>query len=59
MYNLIPSCAICNNIKLDYNTFDTITNREIFIYPYNDEYGYDFAFQTSYSGDFKAWLGRI
>lgn len=57
MYNLIPCCAVCNTAKSSFNTYDKITGKEIFIYPYKDEYGYDVSIQTSYAGDFRCWLG--
>lgn len=57
MYNLIPCCAVCNTAKSNFNTYDKITGKEILMYPYNDEYGYDLSIQTSYSGDFSCWLG--
>ncbi len=57
MYNLIPCCAVCNNTKSSFNTYDKITEKEILMYPYKDEYGYDISIQTSYEGDFRYWLG--
>lgn len=57
MYNLIPCCAVCNTAKSSFNTYDKITGKEIFMYPYKDEYGYEVSFQTSYEGDFRCWLG--
>lgn len=57
MYNLIPCCAVCNNAKSSFNTYDKFTEKEIFMYPYKDEYGYDISIQTSYEGDFRCWLG--
>lgn len=57
MYNLIPCCAVCNTAKSNFNTYDKITEKEIFMYPYKDEFGYEVSFRTSYEGDFRFWLG--
>ena len=44
LYNLIPSCGVCNLAKGAYDTFDASTKMRKFIYPYRDEYGYDIKF---------------
>lgn len=44
IYNLIPSCSVCNLAKSDFDTFDKQTNSRKFIYPYRDEYGYKVKF---------------
>jgi len=46
LYNLIPSCGICNLAKKD---TDTYPNR--FIYPYDDEYGTEVKFKTTFPDD--------
>lgn len=39
MYNLIPSCSICNSLKTDKDTF----TKKI-VYPFKEEFGYDVFF---------------
>ncbi len=58
MYNLIPSCAICNGAKHDFDTFDREQNKENFIYPFRDSYGTNIIFQTHGSNDVNGWLGN-
>ncbi|MFP3511480.1 HNH nuclease [Peribacillus sp. SIMBA_075] len=53
LYNLIPSCGICNQKK---QALDTKMND--FYYPYEDEFGYNVVFQTSsVDNDFTYWAG--
>ncbi|MFJ7663891.1 HNH endonuclease [Lysinibacillus sp. NPDC097162] len=53
LYNLIPSCSICNSKKHDLNTYEYD-----FYYPYEDEFGNDVVFQTSpINNDFLYWTG--
>lgn len=55
LYNLIPSCNICNSKKQALNTYETIND---LYYPYEDEFGCDVVFQTSSScNDFSYWTG--
>ncbi|MET1180572.1 HNH nuclease [Peribacillus simplex] len=55
LYNLIPSCSICNSKKQALNTYQSIND---FYYPYEDEFGYDVVFQTSSKeNDFLYWIG--
>lgn len=44
LYNLIPSCGVCNLAKKDYDVYDNVANTRNFIYPYRDEYGYSISF---------------
>ena len=53
LYNLIPSCSICNQAKSDFDTY-----KEPFINPYTDEYGYDIFFETKFDGDISYLLGK-
>lgn len=57
IYNLIPSCNVCNLAKSDFNTFDPTIRDRNFIYPYEDEYGYEIKFKTEYNGDYSYMLG--
>ncbi|MBT9777203.1 HNH nuclease [Clostridium sp. MCC353] len=41
LYNLIPSCSICNQAK---SSLDTVTSP--ILYPYEEEFGYDVKFQV-------------
>lgn len=45
LYNLIPSCPICNLSKLDEDVYDTNIGVNI-LYPHEDEFGYDVQFKT-------------
>ena len=57
MYNLIPCCAICNGAKQDFDTFNSATGEENFIYPFRDAYRTEIFFQTSCKGNMDVWLG--
>lgn len=55
LYNLIPCCFQCNNMK---NNLDTV--KEAILYPYEDEFGYDTTFYCEENNDsvFSAvWSG--
>ncbi|KGA95830.1 HNH nuclease [Alkalihalobacillus alcalophilus ATCC 27647 = CGMCC 1.3604] len=53
LYNLIPSCSICNSKKHDLNTYE----HDLY-YPYEDEFGSGVVFQTSpINNDFFYWTG--
>ncbi|MDW7614305.1 HNH endonuclease domain-containing protein [Peribacillus simplex] len=53
LYNLIPSCSICNSKKHDLNTYE----HDLY-YPYEDEFGSGVVFQTSpINNDFLYWTG--
>lgn len=53
LYNLIPSCSICNSKKHDLNTYEY----DLY-YPYEDEFGDDVVFQTNpINNDFLYWTG--
>lgn len=53
LYNLIPSCSICNSKKHDLNTYE----HDLY-YPYEDEFGNGVVFQTSpINKDFLYWTG--
>lgn len=55
LYNLVPSCSICNMAK---SSLDTVI--EPVLYPYEEEFGYDanFELKISKSGDYvKVWQG--
>lgn len=55
LFNLVPSCSICNSKKQALNTYEAIND---LYYPYEDEFGYDVVFQTySDSEDFSYWTG--
>ncbi|MGG3561967.1 HNH nuclease [Neobacillus rhizosphaerae] len=55
LYNLIPSCSICNSKKKNLNTYDKIND---LYYPYDDEFSHDVVFQTSpINNDFLYWTG--
>lgn len=55
LYNLIPSCSICNSKKQALNTYKSMYD---FYYPYEDEFGLDVVFQTcSINNDFSYWTG--
>lgn len=55
LYNLIPSCSICNLRKQALNTYEAVN--EIF-YPYEDEFGLDIIFRTNpIDNDFLYWTG--
>jgi hypothetical protein len=55
LYNLIPSCSICNSKKQDLDTYNSTND---FYYPYEDEFGLDVVFQTStIDNDFLYWTG--
>jgi len=43
LYNLIPSCSICNSKKHALNTYKS--NNDLY-YPYEDEFGSEVVFQT-------------
>lgn len=56
LYNLIPSCSICNSKKQALNTFEIMND---LYYPYEDECGDDVVFQTnSKNNDFTYWIGN-
>lgn len=57
LYNLIPSCGICNQAKSDTNTYDIEKKKLTFLYPYRDEYGEEFFFRAEYAGDISYLLG--
>lgn len=57
LYNLIPSCSICNQAKSDTNTYDIAKKKLTFLYPHRDEYGEDFFFRAEYAGDVSYLLG--
>lgn len=57
MYNLIPSCAVCNGAKSDCDTFDSFSQKENFIYPFNDAYGTHINFRANLKCDVSTWLG--
>lgn len=57
MYNLIPCCAVCNQAKLDFDTYDSEASEENFMYPYRDSYSKDFHFRLSNGNDIDALLG--
>lgn len=58
LYNLIPSCSICNQAKSDIDTYDSVGMTNDFLYPYKDEYGYDVHFKTEFKGDISYILGK-
>lgn len=43
MYNLIPSCSVCNNAKFTYDS-----HARPFLYPYEEEFGEDAVFELKY-----------
>lgn len=53
IYNLIPSCGICNQAKSNYDTYNND-----FLNPYLEEYGYDVRFETRFTGDITYAIGR-
>lgn len=56
LYNLIPSCSICNSKKHVLNTYKE--ENELF-YPYEDEFGHDVVFETEIKDyDFLCWTGE-
>jgi len=56
LFNLIPSCSICNSKKHALNTYEAMND---LYYPYEDEFGNDVVFQTcSYGNDFSYWTGN-
>lgn len=53
LYNLIPSCGICNSKKHNLNTYEY----DLY-YPYEDEFGNNVVFQTTpINNDFLYWTG--
>jgi hypothetical protein len=55
LYNLIPSCSICNAKKQALDTYKDIHD---LYYPFEDEFGCDVVFQTStINNDFSYWTG--
>lgn len=54
-YNLIPSCALCNNAKSNSDIADK--NKRI-LYPYSDEMGDDVRFETRYESGFRYLFGN-
>lgn len=58
LYNLIPSCSICNQAKSDIDTYDPVRKSNSFLYPYENEYGYDVCFKTEFNGDISYILGK-
>ncbi|WP_102694164.1 HNH endonuclease [Rummeliibacillus pycnus] len=53
LFNLIPSCSICNSKKQALDTY-----KKDFYYPYEDEFGNEVVFQTSLiKNDFLYWTG--
>ncbi|PEA18099.1 HNH nuclease [Bacillus cereus] len=53
LYNLIPSCSICNSKKHALDTY-----KYDLYYPYEDEFGSNVIFQTSpINNDFSYWTG--
>lgn len=46
LYNLIPSCSVCNMAK---SSLDT--KRDAILYPYDEEFGYDVKFDVRYDKD--------
>lgn len=57
LYNLIPSCSICNQAKSDTDTYDNSIGNN-FLYPYTEEYGYDVCFKVEFNGDVSYLLGK-
>lgn len=57
LYNLIPSCSICNQAKSDTDTYDNLMGNN-FLYPYTEEYGYDVCFKAEFNGDVSYLLGK-
>lgn len=56
LFNLVPSCSICNSKKRALNTYETMND---LYYPYEDEFGNDVVFQTYSDGnDFSYWTGN-
>ncbi|MEM1485562.1 hypothetical protein V6615_11885 [Oscillospiraceae bacterium PP1C4] len=56
LFNLVPSCSICNSKKHALNTYEAIND---LYYPYEDEFGNDVVFQTYSDGhDFSYWTGN-
>ena len=58
LYNLIPSCSICNQSKSKEDTYDPTHNTYNFLYPYVDEYGNTVRFKTEYNGDISYVIGK-
>ncbi|SUV06344.1 Uncharacterised protein [Priestia megaterium] len=55
LYNVIPSCSICNSKK---SNLDTSNNTKDLYYPYEDEFGLNVVFQTSSNtNEFLYWTG--
>jgi len=53
LYNLIPSCSICNSKKQALDTHE-----DDIYYPYEDEFSNDVVFQTKFiDNDFLYWTG--
>lgn len=61
LYNLIPSCNICNSKKGDRQPFDKNNKYNAsadLLYPYEDEFSYDVLFETEMiNNDFYYWMG--
>jgi hypothetical protein len=56
LFNLVPSCSICNSKKHALNTYEA---KNDLYYPYEDEFGDDVVFQTYSDGyDFTYWTGN-
>jgi hypothetical protein len=54
LYNLVPSCSICNSKKQNLDTFKTD-----FYYPFENEFGTEVVFQTkAINNDFLYWTGN-
>lgn len=53
LYNLIPSCGLCNQCKSTLDTFHTSI-----LYPYDDEFGDEVLFHTEpVNNDISYWTG--
>lgn len=54
MYNLVPCCSLCNSKK---GSTDTYLNS--FIYPFEDEYGYNIYFKVKEGSDIFSNIGLM
>lgn len=54
LYNLIPSCSICNMAKSDMDTIDTPV-----LYPYEEEFGEKVKFAVEWEDDFVKYIRGI
>ena len=57
LYNLIPSCAVCNQAKGAKDVYDEQKQDVKILYPHEQDFGYDVHFATSCSGDITYLLG--